>query len=77
MTIDIPNEHFYVSSELAEVIDLVLERQHLLDTLLLSDSIDFQLASYVTVFQKDTEKNLSRFYQVTSRLETLIKKTED
>lgn len=58
------NEQFYVSFELAEVVDLVLEREVLLKAFKLSDERnDKVLASHIIT--------------KTTRLETLVKKDKD
>ncbi len=57
------NEHFYVSSELAEVVDLVFERENLLKLLRVpNENIDDVTAS---------------LHKITARLETLIKHKDD
>lgn len=61
--IDTQNEHFYVSSELAEVIRLVFEREKLIQSYRLTGNINYVQSSEALM--------------LTARLENLIKKEEN
>ncbi len=63
---DTQDEHFYISSELSEVVDLILKRQQLLN--------DIGLALHTN---NPYNKLYTNYLRNTARLETLIKKTED
>lgn len=65
MTNTLPNEHFYISSELSEVIDLIFERKQLLN--------DIGLAIHTN---NPYDMLNIKCQQVTTKLETLIKKED-